>query len=111
MLRFKAGVRINAFYSEAAPVLRHVCDWSRSRSIDVRMTSAADTAAGRVRTSLHPDDLAWDFSVSVPDRETVLSDLANYLSRRLGDPYQVIAHGPTASDLPDHVHVEADYNQ
>ena len=111
MLRFKSGVRMNAFYQEAAPVLRHVCDWPRARSIDVRMTSAADTAAGRVRTSLHPDDLAWDFSGSAPDREEVLLDLANYLSRRLGNPYQVIAHGPTESDLPDHVHVEADHHQ
>ena len=109
MLRFKAAVRMRRVYPELLPVLRHVCDWSERSGIDVRMTSAADGAAGRSKNSLHPDDLAWDFSITHSERVAKLEDLARYLRRRLGDPYDIVAHGPTSTSPADHVHVEADH--
>ena len=99
---------MGAVYPDLLPVLRFVCEWSTARGIDVRMTSAADAAPGRSANSLHPDDLARAFALGTPEpaRAASLSDLARYLRRRLGDPYDVIAHGPGTTI--DHVHVEAD---
>jgi hypothetical protein len=100
MLRFKEDVRIGYMTDAICLALRVASVWSAQHKLDVVVNSIADSAPGRVPTSLHPFDLAVD----VEPLGNVQADrqaLADYFRVQLPAGYDIVFES-------SHVHVECD---
>ncbi len=100
MLRFKDDVRIGYLTDALATMLRIASVWSLARKLDVQVNSIADSAPGRVPTSLHPFDLAIDVE-PLGNTQADRQSLADYFRVQLPAGYDVVFEN-------SHVHVECD---
>lgn len=100
MLRFKEDVRIGYFTDAIGVMLRVATCWSALHKTDVVVNSIADSAPGRVPTSLHPFDLAIDIE-PLGNMQTDRQSLADYYRVQLPAGYDVVFES-------SHVHVECD---